>query len=458
MEVEPLPDVDVPDALLPDDAVDALVAERRPAFVPLDGPGGVKATTPPVDAATGIVQRRLSNGIRVNYRHTDNEPRAAMVRVVASGGRSREGSGAGPSGNGAVAVGTRTLSESGTVGTWDREQVELFCISRLINCVLEADEEFLCMDFHFAVGDGGIAAVLQLLHLFLEAPRWEAAAMERSKQMYLSHYRSLAKSFERASADRIMAAMMGDDRRFRDPNPEEISALSLEGMRDAVMAQLHPANIEVSVVGDLDSEELEEAVLKYLGTVAPRTDVADITDRPAQVCNPQAEARHIAWHLLDSDERACAYIAGPAPNRWGNFTKEQQVGRTGGDTRPPIALPMNPTPEQVREAAAVRRAHPLYASVTLGLLSEIVNSRLFTTVRDTLGLTYDVSFELSLFDRLAAGWYHVNVTSTHAKIKDAMMASLSVLRSVKNQPISAREVLRAKRTLITRHESDLKVS
>ena len=58
-------------------------------------------------------------------------------------------------------------------------------------------------------------------------------------------------------------------------------------------------------------------------------------------------------------------------------------------------------------ARAARRAHPLYADVALSLLAEVVNSRLFTTVRDALGLTYDVSFELSLFDRLRAGWYCV---------------------------------------------------
>jgi hypothetical protein len=50
--------------------------------------------------------------------------------------------------------------------------------------------------------------------------------------------------------------------------------------------------------------------------------------------------------------------------------------------------------------------------VYAGLLTEMINSRLFTTVRDSLGLTYDVSFELSLFDRLPSGWFHVNVTST----------------------------------------------
>ena len=43
--------------------------------------------------------------------------------------------------------------------------------------------------------------------------------------------------------------------------------------------------------------------------------------------------------------------------------------------------------------------------------------RLFTTVRDALGLTYDVSFELSLFDRLKAGWFVISVTSTPAKVR-----------------------------------------
>lgn len=42
--------------------------------------------------------------------------------------------------------------------------------------------------------------------------------------------------------------------------------------------------------------------------------------------------------------------------------------------------------------------------------------RLFTTVRDSLGLTYDVSFELNLFDRLKLGWYVISVTSTPSKV------------------------------------------
>ena len=56
-----------------------------------------------------------------------------------------------PMGLGVVGVGVRTLNEAGTVADWSREQVELFCISKLINCVLEPDEEFVFLDFHFAM-------------------------------------------------------------------------------------------------------------------------------------------------------------------------------------------------------------------------------------------------------------------------------------------------------------------
>ena len=73
----------------------------------------------------GIVQRRLSNGMKINYCQTDNEPQAAMVRMVAAGGRAMEGQGPGPLGPGVVSIGTRTLSESGTVGGWRRDQVQL---------------------------------------------------------------------------------------------------------------------------------------------------------------------------------------------------------------------------------------------------------------------------------------------------------------------------------------------
>ena len=87
----------------------------------------------------------------------------------------------GPSGAGVVGVGVRTLNEAGTVGQWAREQVELFCISKLINCVLEPDEEWVFLDFHFAMrklswltsADCLLLLLLLLLHCYCQlSPSW----------------------------------------------------------------------------------------------------------------------------------------------------------------------------------------------------------------------------------------------------------------------------------------------
>lgn len=56
-------------------------------------------------------------------------------------------------------------------------------MGNLINCVLEADEEFLCMDFHFTLRDGGMRATFQLLHMVLEV------------SIYLRHHSRLNDSF-----------------------------------------------------------------------------------------------------------------------------------------------------------------------------------------------------------------------------------------------------------------------
>lgn len=63
-------------------------------------------------------------------------------------------------------------------------------------------------------------------------------------------------------------------------------------------------------------------------------------------------------------------------------------------------------------------------------------------MRDQLGLTYDVSFELFQFDRHPGGWFSVHVTSSPQKIHDAVNASAQVLRNIAKQAVTARELAR----------------
>uniref|UniRef100_A0A6U0W9G0 Mitochondrial processing peptidase n=1 Tax=Polytomella parva TaxID=51329 RepID=A0A6U0W9G0_9CHLO len=482
LTVTPPLDIELPSVLLSDKEVAELVLSRRPSFAPVRV-GTRSMVHPSTCPNTGVVQRRLANGIYVNYRHTDNEPSGGLIRVLFNGGRLAEKVGAAADGFGAVAVGVRALSESGAVGRWSREQVEMFCVSNLVNCALDSDEENIVLDVHFVVDNGGMKSAFQFLHLFLDQPVWDDHAVTRAKAAFLTGQKLTQKSLERASVERVMSAMLGPDRCFRDPTPEELQALTLDGIKQRLSSLMHTGNMEVEVVGDFDPRQLEEYLLTYLGTVRPQPSPLPITSHPLKFRNPPRPERHQRWHLQDSDERACAYIGGRAPVRWGPINglaganhlgvintssitpsaiaaslerDAQPLGPLVGSVLPPVgekAIMTNATRQAV---TAARRAHPLFRSVILGLLAEIINSRLFTTVRDTLGLTYDVDFETTMFDRIRYSWFMVHVTSHPSQIEAALNASASVLRDVAAQPISRHELLRAKTTLLTRHDSDLK--
>ena len=61
-------------------------------------------------------------------------------------------------------------------------------------------------------GDGGLKAVLEMLHMLLEQPVWDPSALDRAKQLYSSSFRSLPKSLERSTSFRLAQTLSGEDR------------------------------------------------------------------------------------------------------------------------------------------------------------------------------------------------------------------------------------------------------
>ncbi|KAK1263282.1 hypothetical protein QJS04_geneDACA009352 [Acorus gramineus] len=447
----PEPEVEAPKELITSSQLHELKLRRKPCFVPASED---IFNTQIVDEETGITQRRLSNGIAVNYKITKNEARGAVMRLIVGGGKAIDN----PDSGGAVVVGVRTLSEGCRVGEFSREQVELFCVNHLINCSLDSTEEFIFMEFRFTLRDGGMRAAFQLLHMVLEHSVWLEDSFDRATQLYLSYYRSIPKSLERSTAHKLMLAMLNGDERFVEPTPMSLQKLTLQSVKDAVMKQFVGSNMEVSIVGDFTEEDIEACILDYLGTVRSTGNTkyghgySPFTFRPSP-----SNVHSQQVFLKDTDERACAYLAGPAPNRWGFTVEGKDLFETFNSSSDADAEPSNQN--KFVEQSNLRkelRTHPLFFGITLGLLAEIINSRLFTTVRDSLGLTYDVSFELSLFDMLNFGWYVISVTSTPDKVYKAVEACKNVLRGLHDNKIAQRELDRAKRTLLMRHEAETK--
>ncbi|XAR64309.1 C-terminal processing peptidase [Bertholletia excelsa] len=454
--IEAEPELEVPKELISPLQLQELKLQQKPSFIPVSPELNA---TKIYDKETGITQLRLSNKIPVNYKITKNEAKGGVMRLIVGGGRAAEKADS----RGAVVVGVRTLSEGGRVGNFSREQVELFCVNHLINCSLESTEEFICMEFRFTLRDNGMRAAFQLLHMVLEHSVWLDDAFDRARQLYLSYYRSIPKSLERSTAHKLMLAMLNGDERFVEPTPQLLHNLTLESVRDAVMSQFVGDNMEVSIVGDFSEEDIEACILDYLGTVGVARDYEIAHEFSPVIFRPfPSDLQFQQVFLKDTDERACAYIAGPAPNRWGftvegvDLSESVQNALVDYDKQSISGESLTERKDVEHSLEGRFRSHPLFFAVTMSLLAEIINSRLFTTVRDSLGLTYDVSFELNLFDRLNLGWYVISVTSTPAKVHKAVDACKNVLRGLCSNQIAQRELDRAKRTLLMRHEAEIK--
>jgi len=471
VDVEPVEDVVVPRTLVPEEDLDEAVAKYQPAW---EG-GAFTDGTPntPADRITRpFTLRRLSNGMRVGVAQNTAESQRGHLRLVAPGGRDAERRLNFPSGS--LAVGARAMQEGGAFGPWSREQVELFCVDHLLMVEINCNEESLVMDFVFPttnvgntgfgedmqLGITGTEAVMQVVREVLVNYIWEEDALGRSKQSYRSAHESLGKSLEGKSTEVIMEAMTSGDDRFLSIDVDTVNAVTLENAKTAVMSQLLPSELEISVAGDFVVNDVMDMILRYLGTIpadtnseyrqgiAPSPEGGKDSSTFGSVPALQLPGKHIDLELEDSDPRAVAYVAGAAPNLWGYLADGTTVAKRVGEAD-----------KRASDYDKQRRTHPLFANAALALVAEIANRRLFSTVRERKQLTYDANFSLTGFERLAGGWFLVTVTASKEKARAALEACKETLDALRtSNPISPDNLESAKRVVLNRHETELRSS
>lgn len=465
--VEPEEDVPVPHTLVPEEEIN----KAMDAYPPEWKSGHFSDGTPdtPADKLTRpFVLRRLGNGIRIGVGQNTAESQRGHLRITAPGGRDAEKRlGLKP---GSMPVGARAMQEGGAFGPWTREQVELFCVDHLLMVEVECSEESIVIDFVFPttnvgnygfgedmqLGITGTEAVLQIVREIIVGFHWEEDALGRSKQSYRSSHESLQKNLEGKSTEVIMEAMTKHDGRFLSVDVDTVNAVTLDDAKKAVMSQLLPRNLEISVAGDFDVQEILDMMYKYIGTIP--IDANSEYDLEKSVNEGEGKefgkvpdlgaGKFLELELTDSDPRAIAYVAGSAPNVWGYLADGTTVSERVQ------AADKNQSDYDKR-----RRSHPLFAKCALSLLSEIINRRLFSTVRERKQLTYDANFSLTQFERLGGGWFLVTVTASKDKAKAALEACKETLETLrKTSRVSSDNLESAKRVVINRHQGELRQS
>jgi len=463
IDVEPEEDVVVPYSLVPEEELNKAIEQNPPKWLGGTFTDGTPDTSP--DKLTRpFTLRRLENGIRVNVAQNPFESQRGHLRLVAPGGRDAEKRLGFKEGS--MAVGSRAMQEGGAFGPWTREQVELFCVDHLIMVEINCNEESLIMDFTFPttnvgnVGFGdnvklgitGTEAVMQIVREVLVGFHWEEDALGRSKQSFRSAHESLQKNLEGKTTEMIMESMTQEDKRFLSIDSETVNAVTLEDAKNSVMSQLLPGELEISTSGDFDVKDVLELVFKYLGSIPADANSEFMESKTAgsfgTVPALKIPGEHIDLELSDSDPRAVSYVAGSAPNLWGYLADGTTVAERVAEAD-----------KKATDYDRQRRSHPLFANVALALVAEIVNRRLFSTVRERKQLTYDANFSFTGFERLKGGWFLVTVTASKENAQKALDACKETLETLrKGNPVSPDNLESAKRVVLNRHEGELRTS
>jgi len=465
LQVEEQEEVVVPDTLITKEDLAGLAAANPPQSKAAVLPAGVEE-----EECDGVEMRVFGNGLKVNFRRCEHESQRGHLRLQVPGGRNAED----VHGIASVLVGARTMQEGGAVLDFAREQVELFCIDHLLMVEIMATEEAVTFDFTFPTtrpdgsleGEGGatnavtgLEAVLQITRCILDGYIWEEDAFRRACQGFNQAYEASSKSLEGAATEALAGELTGQDKRFLTATPEDISALSLEQVREAMLALLRPDNAEVTVSGDFAPGHLEGLLQGYLGTIPA---AAAAAQAPAKANYPpsfpfasdaavdaEGVAKTINVYLPDSEERAMAYVAGLSPNKWGFLPGGEKITDR-------MAEVFRAQERRELDAASVERwEHPLFAQTALALLQECINRRLFSHVRETRRLTYDANAQLCQFDAIQGSLFLFSVTSSPDKVeaaRDAVIETLNIMSDY--YPISEDNMQSAKRVLLGRHAAD----
>eukprot|EP00742_Colponemidia_sp_Colp-10_P007579 GILJ01008170.1.p1 GENE.GILJ01008170.1~~GILJ01008170.1.p1 ORF type:complete len:1161 (-),score=175.55 GILJ01008170.1:1939-5382(-) len=458
VDVTPPVDIFLPDSVVTAEELGQLLSATRPCFVPIDSriefplkqvmPEPVVTENGPrlTDISTGIVCLKLSNGIRINYKKTSCEPNQCEIYLCARGGQALESADT----QGCTDIGLRTMLTGGAGG------LSVLTLSKL--CLLwgasihsGVESDHIWVQLGVSVSDGGLHRAFQLLHVYLRRPHWDESAFERVRHDAMLDKQHYATNLERKTYDSLLLNATNGDARFVEPTLSSFQHMTLQTARATVERLLVSGNMELSVVGDIDPPELEQVLLKYVGTL-PNTGPLHV---PAGMIETDSfrfpihqTSTHTAQYIEDDAERAVIYLLLPFCNRFGQFsnTEERCIVQSTKRQR----LGSDATRRSVNHKPPV---HPLHSYRCASIWSHVLNNRLFQRIREEQGLCYSIEWSPVMYEFLHGGVALLTLTPFPDKLQRTLTACLELLNRFKSEPLTDAEVDEARRPLISSIQS-----
>ncbi|MCF8067636.1 MAG: insulinase family protein [Desulfobacterales bacterium] len=254
----------------------------------------------------GITQIDFKNGVRLNLKKTDFKVDEILINITFGNGRSDE-----PVDKpGLGTLSSAVINESG-LGALTKNELDRALAGKKTGTWFDVDGS------HFLLSGVTIPEetplLFELLYARIMDPAFREDAYLLSLERLNQEYKSQIGTVEGMMTLEGRRFLASGDTRFGFPSYEQLSALSIEDIKAWIEPPLKTAPLEVTVVGDFDTDTIIENVAKYLGTLPDRkqTVARQRTDLPKL---PAGEKEILT--AKTGMEKALVIVAYPTEDIW----------------------------------------------------------------------------------------------------------------------------------------------
>lgn len=211
----------------------------------------------------GVVQVRFANGVALSVKRTDFKDDEVLVSLDLEPGRDGE-----PADRPGLAEAAEAMMNADGLGAMSREDLERALAGRNLSLSARISEDRLRWLGETVPGE--LPLLFDLLRHRLLDPGWRPSVFALVMDRFQNRYADLERSVEGQMTLHGRRFLAGGDSRFGLPPWETFRNLTLEDVSQWVAPILAHGPLSVSVVGDVDPDEVVRLAGQFLGTLPER--------------------------------------------------------------------------------------------------------------------------------------------------------------------------------------------
>lgn len=377
------------------------------AYTDFGTPGTVVADTR--DPVLGIRQVRFANNVRLNVRHTDNEKDRVLVRIAIEGGQLLE------TPRDPLAVELVPSIPAGGLGKHSADELDSILAGRNVGIGIQPFGDAFVTSRSTTPRD--LELQLGLVSAYLTDPGFRPEALAAYRRALPDRFARMEATAGASIGTHQYEIISDRDPRYTTQPIAAYQALDFGTFGTTIRDRFARGAIEVGIVGDIAEEDAIAMVARTLGALPMR--------EPAFL--PRAEGRQRSF----TDRRGPVFVS------------------HGGEADQAMIRAFYPTTDDSDPAVTVQ----------LDMLEKVAQVVLNDEIREKLGQAYSPDVTSSLSQTYPGfGFFVVTVGVDYDRIADSLAAIHSAMAELRDAPVSADILQRAREPVLERYDNALKTN